>query len=52
MFKRIILAVVGGAMGAFAGLAIAYFGGGNAAILLGGIIGAIVPQFVLGPPAR
>lgn len=52
MGKRIMLAVVGAGMGAFAGLVVAFFGAGNVALLAGGAIGAIVPQFILGAPGK
>lgn len=47
-----MLAVVGAGLGAFAGLLVAFLGAGNGALLVGGAIGAIVPQFVLGAPEK
>jgi hypothetical protein len=52
MTKRIMLAVVGAGIGAFCGLFVDYIGAGNVALIAGGAIGAIVPQFVLGAPGR
>jgi hypothetical protein len=47
-----MLSVVGAGAGALAGLVIARLGAGGAALIAGGAIGAIVPQFVLGAPGR
>jgi len=52
MGKRIMLSVVGAGIGAFAGLLAAFLGAGGAALIAGGAIGAIVPQFVLGAPGK
>ncbi len=47
-----MLAVVGAGIGAFAGLVAAFLGAGNAALLAGAAVGAIVPQFWLGAPGK
>ena len=52
MGKRIMLAIVGMGLGAFAGLVADVLGAGNIALLAGGAIGAIVPQFILGAPGK
>jgi hypothetical protein len=52
MGKRIMLAVVGAGIGAFAGLLADRLGAGSMALVAGGAIGAIVPQFVLGSPGK
>jgi hypothetical protein len=52
MGKRIMLAVVGAGIGAFAGLIVAFLGAGDAALIGGAAEGAIVPQFWLGSPGH
>jgi hypothetical protein len=52
MAKRLMVAVVGAGMGALAGLLIDYLGAGTAAIVVGAVAGALIPQFVLGAPGR
>jgi hypothetical protein len=52
MGKRIMLALVGAGIGAFAGLVIDFLGAGSIALVAGGAIGAVVPQFVLGAPGK
>jgi hypothetical protein len=52
MGKRIMLGVVGAGIGAFAGLVAAFLGAGNAALIGGAAVGAIVPQFWLGHPGK
>ncbi len=42
MFKRLLVAVVGMAMGGLVGLLVAFLGVGNLAILLGAVVGGIV----------
>jgi hypothetical protein len=50
--KRIMLSIVGAGIGALAGLVVDLLGAGNGALIAGGAIGAIVPQFVLGSPGK
>jgi hypothetical protein len=52
MGKRILLSVVGAGIGSLAGLLVAFLGVGSMALIVGGAIGAIVPQFVLGAPGK
>ena len=52
MGKRIMLAVVGAGIGSLVGLLVSFLGVGNPALIVGGIVGAIVPLLVLGPPGR
>jgi hypothetical protein len=42
MLKRLMVAVVGMAMGGLAGLVVAWLGAGNIAILLGAALGGLV----------
>ena len=52
MGKRIMLAIVGAGIGTLAGLLVDFLGAGKIALLAGGAIGAIVPQFLLGSPGK
>lgn len=52
MAKRIMIAVVGAGIGSLVGLLISFLGAGNPALIAGGIIGAVIPLLVLGPPGR
>jgi hypothetical protein len=52
MLKRIMVAIIGAGIGSLVGLPIAYLGVGSAALIAGGALGAIVPQFVLGAPGK
>jgi hypothetical protein len=52
MGKRIMLAIVGAGIGSLAGVVAAFLGAGNIALIAGGAIGAVVPQFILGPPGK
>ena len=52
MAKRIMLAVVGAGIGSLLGLLISFLGAGNPALIWGGVIGAVIPLLVLGPPGR
>ena len=52
MTKRIMAAVVGAGIGSLAGLFVAFLGAGNLAIIIGAVVGAAIPLFVLGPPGR
>jgi hypothetical protein len=47
-----MLAVVGAGIGSLVGLLVSFLGAGNPALIVGGIIGAIVPLVALGPPGR
>ena len=46
------MAVVGAGLGSLVGLLVSFLGAGNAALIIGGIVGAVVPLLVLGPPGR
>ena len=50
MAKRFLVMVVGAGMGSLAGLLIAAMGAGNAGLIGGALVGALLPLFVLGPP--
>lgn len=52
MAKRMMVAVVGAGIGALAGLIIDYLGAGTPALWAGAAAGALIPQFVLGPPGH
>ena len=52
MGKRIMLAIVGAGIGAFAGLVADFLGAGSMALIGGAAAGAIVPQFLLGSPGK
>ena len=52
MAKRIMIAVVGAGVGVLAGLLVDYLGAGTAALWVGAAAGALIPQFVLGPPGH
>jgi uncharacterized membrane protein YeaQ/YmgE (transglycosylase-associated protein family) len=53
MGKRIFLAVVGAGIGSLLGLLVSYLVGGyNPALILGAVLGAIVPLAVLCAPGR
>ncbi|HTS64648.1 MAG TPA: hypothetical protein VMH28_21645 [Candidatus Acidoferrales bacterium] len=52
MAKRLMLSVVGAGVGALAGLLIDYLGAGVAGLWICAAAGALVPQFLLGPPGR
>jgi len=52
MAKRLMMAVVGAGIGALAGLLVDYLGAGTPALWAGAAAGALIPQFVLGPPGH
>jgi hypothetical protein len=52
MAKRIMLAVVGAGLGSLVGLLVSFLGAGNPALIIGGIVGAVIPFLFLGPPGR
>jgi len=52
MAKRLMLVVVGAGIGSLAGLVVAFLGAGNAALIGGAVVGAIVPLLVLGAPGK
>ena len=52
MAKRLMMAVVGAGIGALAGLLIDFLGAGTPALWAGAAAGALIPQFVLGPPGH
>ena len=47
-----MLAVVGAGIGSLAGLLVSFLGVGNVALIIGAIIGAVVPLLVLGKPGK
>ena len=52
MARRLMVAVVGAGVGALAGLLIDDLGAGAAALWVCAALGALAPQFLLGPPGR
>jgi hypothetical protein len=52
MGKRIMIAVAGAGLGSLAGLVASFLGAGNAALIVGAVLGAILPLAVLGAPGR
>lgn len=52
MGKRVMLAIVGAGIGSLAGLLISFLGAGNAALVAGAVIGAILPLLVMGKPGK
>jgi hypothetical protein len=47
MFKRLLVALVGTAMGGLAGLLVALMGAGNLAIILGAVLGGLIFSIAL-----
>jgi hypothetical protein len=52
MGKRIMLIAVGAGIGSLAGLLVSFLGAGNWALILGAILGGVIPSLVLGPPSH
>ena len=53
MGKRLMLAVIGAGIGSLAGLLVSFLAGGwNPALIVGAVVGAVVPLMLLGPPGR
>ena len=52
MSKRFMVAVVGAGLGSLAGLLASFLGAGNVALIVGAVLGAIIPLLVLGAPGR
>ena len=52
MAKRLMIAVVGAGIGSLAGLLVSFLGAGNSALIIGAVVGAVVPLIVLGRPGR
>jgi hypothetical protein len=53
MAKRMMLCVIGAGIGSLAGLLVSFLAGGwNPALVLGAVIGAILPLVLLGNPGR
>ena len=46
-----MVAVVGAGIGSLLGLAVSFMGAGNVALIVGAVVGAVVPLLVLGQPA-
>ena len=47
-----MLIVVGAGIGSLAGLLVSYLGAGNWALIIGAVVGAVIPTLVLGPPSH
>ncbi len=47
-----MLAIVGAGIGSLAGLLISFLGAGNAALIGGAVVGAILPLLVMGKPGK
>ena len=47
-----MIGIVGAGIGSLVGLLAAYLGAGNAGLIAGAAVGAILPQFMLGAPGR
>ena len=52
MAKRLMIAVVGAGIGVLAGLLVDSMGAGTPALVIGAVAGALIPQFLLGPPGH
>ena len=52
MAKRLMLSVVGAGIGTLLGLIIDLLGAGNAALIAGAVVGALIPPLILGPPGK
>jgi hypothetical protein len=52
MGKRIMISVVGAGLGSLVGLAAVFLGAGSLAVIIGSVVGAILPLAVLGTPGR
>ena len=52
MAKRIMVSVIGAGIGSLVGLFISFLGVGNPALIIGGVVGAVVPLLVLGSPGH
>ncbi len=52
IWKRVMLAIVGAGIGSLLGLLVSFLGVGNVALVVGALLGAIVPLMVLGPPGK
>ncbi len=52
MAKRMMLAVVGAGIGSLVGLLVSFLGVGNAALIIGAVIGAVIPLIALGRPGH
>jgi hypothetical protein len=53
MGKRIMLAAVGAGIGSLAGLLVSFLSGGwNPALIIGAVVGAVVPLMAMGAPGR
>jgi len=50
MGRRIMLGIIGAGIGSFVGLLVDFLGAGNPALVVCAVLGAIVPQFILGRP--
>lgn len=52
MAKRIVIVIVGAGIGSLAGLLVSFLGAGNPALIVGAVVGGVLPLLVLGPPGR
>ena len=47
-----MVVVVGAGIGSLAGLLVSFLGAGNWALILGAVVGAVIPLLVLGQPGH
>jgi hypothetical protein len=52
MLKRLMVVVVGAALGSLVGVVARFLGAGDAAVFGGAAVGAVLPLAVLGRPGR
>lgn len=52
MAKRIMVSVIGAGMGSLVGLLVSFMGAGNPALIIGAVVGAVLPLLVLGSPGH
>jgi hypothetical protein len=52
MAKRLMAVVVGAGIGSMVGLLVSFLGVGNPALILGAIVGGVIPLLVLGKPGH
>lgn len=52
MAKRVMVSVIGAGMGSLVGLLVSFLGAGNPALIIGAVVGAVLPLLVLGSPGH
>ena len=52
MAKRVMVVVVGAGIGSLAGLLVSFLGAGNWALIVGAVLGGVIPLLILGPPSQ